>query len=102
MLDFRIIEKIIYSDESISLGVNDHNDIITVAKKLDLPLLQRAAEYYENITYTTSELDDLIKEIDAVIKHGIPENSTKKILENFIIVINKAREMNRPIEALSD
>jgi hypothetical protein len=66
MLDFRIVEKIVYSDDSVSFGTGDHDDIILIAEKLKLPLLLRAAEYYENITYSTSELGELIKEIDAV------------------------------------
>lgn len=102
-MDFKILKNIEYSNEGVTLGVNDHWDMFTVANELSLPSLKRVNDYYgENVTFYPEEFEHLLNEINIVISHGLPQKSTIELLNQLKELISKAAKDKKPIVVITE
>jgi len=101
-MDFRILRKIIYSDEYVGFNLKQHDEIKKVTDELKLPLMSRLAEFYANdVDYGSLELDNLLKEIDK-IREKLQDAESIKLLDDLKELIKKAITEKKTIRVLTD
>lgn len=101
-MDFRIIKKIIYSDEYVRLSLKQHDELMKIINTLKLPLLSKITEFYgDSVRYGTLQLDDLSKEIDIILNE-LKNSESIKLLDNLKILVKQAKEEEKPIQVLTE
>lgn len=101
-MDFRIIKKIIYSDEFVRLNLRQHDELIKVVEKLKLPLLSQLSEFYaHDVEFGILYLDDLSNEIDKVLTE-LQNSESIKLLNELKNLIQQAKEEKKPIQVLTE
>jgi len=101
-LDFKI-GNIKNLDHKITLGIQTHREIMAVAAKLKLPLIQSFKNYYGSIiTISPQEFEHLKNEI-ANLKSAMPDNQyAQDFFEKMLTTIHTASQSKLPIIAHPD
>lgn len=101
-MDFRILRKIIYSDEYVRLNLKQHDELIKIVIKLNLPLLSKLSEFYgDGAQYGILELDDLSNEIDKVLEE-LQNPESIKSLNDLKNLIKQAKKEEKSIHVITE
>lgn len=101
-MDFRILKQKIFYSQYVRFEPEDHQKIMELVNKLNLPLMKRITDYYgDDIKYEPYEYNDLKKEIDEVLKVSKDEN-VSNLLNEFKKIIDIAGKDQKLVEVLTD
>ncbi len=84
----------------VSLGLFEHDDLMTAACALWCPLLLKILDYWGDAAYEPEELEQLYHEVDCV--YPIVGPSTQRRLEMVRQIISTAKSLGRGLRALAD
>ncbi len=85
----------------LQISVEQHYKLICAVRKLDLLLLDRIANYYEDAEYNNEELVSLEMEIEQLSSY-FDEEELLCLLRDFKKLIHFARKKKQSIEAIAD
>lgn len=101
-MDFRILRKVIYSDEYVGLDLKQFYTLKEHVDKLRLPLLSKISEYYgHNVHFGSLELDVLDNEINILLSE-LHDEENVGLLRDLKKLIMQAKEEKKGIEVLTD
>ena len=98
--NFTILDSHGAPSEWVSVSETVHDELLECACKLDLPLLSRVSDFYEEETFPNRELSALLIELERVTSHLSPQaNETVADLRR---IFDKALLFGQDIRVLPD
>jgi hypothetical protein len=101
-LDIVVLDTDGRPERELQIGVNPHHRLMQVARELQLPLLERISDYYEDAEYRVEELVALEAEVEKTIVRCAGDDELLQILSDLQNLTSYAREVQRRIEAIAD
>ena len=100
-LDFAVLSENGTPEQTISLSVNLHHELITAANELSLDQILRFEDYYEDVEFAPADLQVLATQV-AVLREKIGQSDLRAFLEDFGFLISKAASHDKALHAIAD
>lgn len=108
-LDLAILDSNGRPQHSIQVGLLAHNDVIRLINALgEFPLLQRMADYYQDVTYLPDEINPLLDEIrrlpsESELRAFPPvREEVLELLSSLAALWEVAEQEQNSIDAIAD
>ncbi|MRW94525.1 hypothetical protein GJ699_31610 [Duganella sp. FT80W] len=100
-LDFAVLTEDDTSAEIISLGIRQHDILMTLAGQLKLQQLLRFGDYCNEVDFRPSELPALARDLDIVSKSAAPREivAFARALDGLVTL---AIQRHKPLMAIPD
>jgi hypothetical protein len=86
----------------VSIGVEEHHRLLSLAGTLSLPLMERLRDYYDDATIEADELPGFLKEIDHIQIMLASDDTLVPLLGDLNALVEDAVQLDRPLQALAD
>jgi len=100
-LDFAVLSENGTPEETISLSVSLHHELINAANELSLDQILRFEDYYEDVEFVPADLPVLAMQV-AVLREKIGPSDLRALLEDLEFLINKAASHEKTLHAIAD
>jgi hypothetical protein len=100
-LDFAVLTEDGSSANIVSLGPDQHDELMNLATQLKLSSLLRFEDYFEEIDLTVAELPGLAEELNIVDKSK-PTPEIAKFAHDLRGLLSLAARRNQPLIAVPD
>lgn len=87
---------------SVGFGVDEHWEVVELARQRNLPLLGRLRDYYADAKISVEELSAFLEEVEAAIRSRELNPEVQPRLEQLADVIQCAISEGRPLVVLAD
>jgi hypothetical protein len=89
-------------ESSVSISVEEHARLLSIATDAGLSLLSRLQDYYGDATFEVSELDALNSELQDVSLRTGSDHDLKMLVLGLVELVQSAKLKQRPVLALAD
>ena len=87
----------------VSIGVDEHRELMLAARREGrMPLILRASDYYGDATYSTDELDALVRELEALAVAEEMSASARNEIRGIVRLCRAGLALGRSVDALGD
>lgn len=101
-LDLAILGKDGSPTAQVSISLVTHDWLITGAESLNLPLISRLSEYYEDTEFSHSELPKLKKEFEKISREKSPKANASETISAIINLVDEAILKNKDLRVIAD
>ncbi len=101
-LDITILDSEGYPTEKVSVGVDDHHQLMQKAKEQSLLLLTRMSDYYQDAEYNLDEVLLLSKELKNLIEHYNNKSSYLLVAKQLLNLTQTAIDRSEGIVTIAD
>ncbi len=100
-LDFAVLTEDETSADIVSLGMIEHDVLMTLAEQLGLTQLLRIEDYCEEIDFSFSELPKLAEDL-SIVKNSATSRELKEFAKQLDALITIALKRKRQLTAVPD
>jgi hypothetical protein len=101
-LDITILNSDGSPDEQVSVGVDDHYQLMQQAEKQSLLLLMRMRDYYQDADYNSDEVLLLSNELKILIEQHKSKSSFVPVATQLLNLAQIAIDRSKGIVAIAD
>jgi hypothetical protein len=88
--------------KQVSIGVDDHYELMKLVGNGDDRLLSRLSNYYADAEFNIEELGNLHDEVQLLLERSRQNIRMSSFLTVFMDLINQAKSEQKPLLAISD
>ena len=87
----------------VSLAYDDHEHLVAAAREYDLPVLQRMADYYEDVEISSEEISSLLHELE-MLRHRAESQShaNATVVQRLIELAQAAKARQVGLTCIAD
>lgn len=100
-MDFCFLNDFGYATNIVGLGVDAHWEMILKGRELQLGMIERFAEYYQDAKVAPEEFADWVLQIQVLQMHEVSQELLN-FLHALTELISVAKALGKPVHALAD
>ncbi|MDH3403571.1 MAG: hypothetical protein OES32_13590 [Acidobacteriota bacterium] len=101
-LDIALIGAAGRPEDGIQIAVEPHHRLMSLSREADLPLLGRMEDYYDDVDFGATELEDLLRESCAAVCRSYEDEELLEILLGLQRLICAALRRNTGLAVIAD